>query len=77
MKNENYDMAYNYALALDLINVLSFILGIENLESNNKQINSLEKHLSKQDAQYDKIISLLEELKLQKGGSYERRNETK
>ena len=64
----------NYVLALDLINVLSFILGIENLNANNKQINDLEEHLSKQDAQYDKIISLLEEIKLE-GGNYERRKD--
>lgn len=59
MKNDNYNTI------IDLINVFSFIIGIQNLNANNKQINSLEEHLSKQDAQYEKIISLLEELKLQ------------
>lgn len=59
MKNDNYNTI------IDLINVFSFIIGIQNLNANNEQINSLEEHLSKQDAQYEKIISLLEELKLQ------------
>lgn len=53
----------DYLILIDLINVLSFILGLKNLEENNEQSNSLEEHLNKQDAQYEKIISLLEDLK--------------
>lgn len=53
MKNEN-----NYTL--DLINILSFIIGIQNLSLNDKQINELQDHLNKQDEQYERIIELLE-----------------
>ena len=42
-----------YEWLLDYINVLSFAIGVENLRKNNEQINSLEEHLSKQDAQYN------------------------
>ena len=44
----------------NLINILSFIIGIQNLELNDKQIKQIEEHLSKQDEQYKKIIELLE-----------------
>ena len=44
-----------------LINILSFIIGIENLNLNDKQIQKLESHLSKQDKQYEEIIKLLKE----------------
>lgn len=54
MKNES-----NYAI--DLINILSFIIGVKNLSLNDKQINELQEHLNKQDKQYEKIIKLLEE----------------
>lgn len=47
---------------LDLINILSFIIGVQNLSLNDKQISDLQEHLNKQDAQYEKIISLLEKL---------------
>lgn len=60
MRNENN------ALLFDLINVLSFIIGVENLDKNNEQINALEKHLAEQDKQYEKIIKLLEEKELLK-----------
>lgn len=53
MKDKN-----NYAI--DLINVLSFIIGVQNLSLNDKQINELQEHLNKQDEQYEKIIKLLE-----------------
>lgn len=53
MKNEN-----NYVI--DLINILSFIIGVQNLSLNDKQINELQEHLNKQDLQYEKIIKLLE-----------------
>ena len=53
----------DYLILIDLINVFSFILGLKNLEENNEQSNSLEEYLNKQDAQYEKIISLLEDLK--------------
>ena len=45
----------------NLINILSFIIGIENLNLNDKQIEKLESHLSKQDKQYEEIIKLLKE----------------
>ena len=45
----------------NLINILSFIIGIENLNLNDKQIEKLENHLNKQDKQYEKIIQLLKE----------------
>lgn len=34
---------------IDLINVLSFVLGIQNLELNESQIRSLDNHLKQQD----------------------------
>ena len=45
----------------NLINILSFIIGVENLSLNDKQIEKLESHLSKQDKQYEEIIRLLKE----------------
>lgn len=56
---------------IDTINILSFIIGLENLELNEKQINSLDNHLSRQDndllakiiAQNEEIIKLLKEIK--------------
>lgn len=49
---------YNYLI--DLINILSFVIGIQNLDMNNQQIEDLQEHLNKQDEQYKKIIELLE-----------------
>ena len=57
---------------LDLINILSFIIGVENLSLNDKQIEKLENHLNKQDAQYEEIIRLLKE-----GGIYDRQTKRK
>lgn len=54
MKNENN------AWLFDLINILSFYIGVENLGKNDEQISQLEEHLAKQDKQYEKIIKLLE-----------------
>ena len=51
----------NNEYLFDLINILSFIIGIENLNLNDKQIEKLESHLSKQDKQYEEIIQLLKE----------------
>ena len=51
----------NNEYLFDLINILSFIIGIENLNLNGKQIEKLESHLNKQDKQYEKIIQLLKE----------------
>ena len=34
---------------LDLITILSFLVGLENLELNEQQVNNLEEHLKKQD----------------------------
>ena len=62
----------NNEYLFDLINILSFIIGIENLNLNGKQIEKLESHLSKQDKQYDEIIQLLKE-----GGILDGRREQK
>ena len=51
----------NNEYLLNLINILSFIIGVENLNLNDKQIEKLESHLSKQDKQYEEIIKLLKE----------------
>ena len=51
----------NNEYLFNLINILSFIIGVENLNLNDKQIEKLESHLSKQDKQYEKIIQLLKE----------------
>lgn len=63
---------------LDLITILSFIVGVENLELNTQQVESLDKHLQEQDVvlkeeqnvmldkaikQNEEILSLLKELK--------------
>ena len=45
----------------NLINILSFIIGVENLNLNDKQIEKLGSHLSKQDKQYEEIVELLKE----------------
>lgn len=55
-------MNENYNCALDLINVLSYIIGVENLKKNDEQINALENHLKEQDKQYEQILKLLKEL---------------
>ena len=52
---------------LDLITILSFIIGLENLSLNEEQVNNLEDHLRSQDAilkeeqnvMLDKTIQLL------------------
>lgn len=54
----------------NLINILSFIIGVENLNLNDKQIEKLESHLSKQDKQYEEIVKLLK-----KGGILDGRRE--
>lgn len=59
----------NNEYLFNLINILSFIIGIENLNLNDKQIEKLESHLSKQDKQYEEIIQLLKE-----GGIYDRQS---
>ena len=52
---------------LDIIAIVSFIIGLENLQENRQQsktqekiIKSIEEHLKRQDEQYEKIIKLLE-----------------
>lgn len=55
MNNENNEYLF------DLINILSFIIGVQNLSLNDKQIEKLENHLKKQDEQYEGIIKLLNE----------------
>lgn len=62
----------NNEYLFNLINILSFIIGIENLNLNDKQIEKLESHLSKQDKQYEEIITLLKE-----GGISDGRREQK
>ena len=62
----------NNEYLFNLINILSFIIGIENLNLNGKQIEKLESHLSKQDKQYEEIIQLLKE-----GGILDGRREQK
>ena len=56
---------------LDWVSVLSLIIGLMNLDLNEKQVNNLEEHLSKQDEQLlkkiidqnEEIIRLIKELK--------------
>lgn len=56
---------------IDTISILSFIIGLENLELNQKQVSNLDKHLSDQDNQLlakiiqqnEEIIQLLKEKK--------------
>lgn len=55
MKNNNY--------VIDLINILSYAIGVQNMELNDKQIKELQDHLNKQDKQYERIIELLENMK--------------
>lgn len=57
-----------YDWLLDYISILSFAIGVENLRKNDEQINALEEHLSKQDAQYDRIIKLLKGIKEESNG---------
>ena len=48
---------------IDCISILSFIVGLQNLELNQKQIDNLETHLSKQDNELlSKIIKQNDEL---------------
>lgn len=58
--NDNDYMAF----LINLVNVLSFAIGLQNLDMNDKQVEALENHLQKQDEQYKKIIKLLEEQKI-------------
>ena len=51
----------NNEYLFNLINILSFIIGVENLNLNDKQIEKLESHLSKQDKQYEEIVKLLKD----------------
>ena len=62
----------NSEYLFNLINILSFIIGVENLNLNDKQIEKLESHLSKQDKQYEEIVKLLKE-----GGILDGRREQK
>ena len=56
---------------IDIISILSFIIGLENLELNQQQVSNLDKHLSEQDNQLlakiiqqnEEIIKLLKETK--------------
>ena len=62
----------NNEYLFNLINILSFIIGVENLNLNDKQIEKLESHLNNQDKQYEEIIRLLKE-----GGILDGRREQK
>ena len=62
----------NNEYLFNLINILSFIIGVENLNLNDKQIEKLESHLKKQDKQYEEIVKLLKE-----GGILDGRREQK
>lgn len=55
-------MLTNNNTTIDLINILSYIIGVQNLELNDKQIKELQDHLNRQDKQYEKIIKLLKEV---------------
>ena len=64
MNNQFEDQQINI---LDIIAILSFIIGLDNLQENRQQsktqeqiIKSIEEHLKRQDEQYEKIIKLLE-----------------
>ena len=54
---------------LDIVSILSFIIGLQNLELNEKQVKALDNHLKEQDEnqlaliikQNEEIISLLKE----------------
>lgn len=60
MNNNRNDIVF------DLINILSFVIGLENLGKNDEQIKSLETHLNEQDKQYEMIIQLLNDIKSEK-----------
>lgn len=49
--------------SIDWINVLSYILAVENLKFNEEQVRMLEEHLLSQDKQYEEIKQLLTSLK--------------
>lgn len=57
MDNQNNE----YVALIDLINILSFLIGVQNLSLNDKQVQQIEDHLRTQDLQYEKIINLLEQ----------------
>ena len=61
------DKDNEYNILIDLINVLSFLVGVENISLNDKQIKDLQEHLDRQDSQYEKIISLLEKTSNERG----------
>lgn len=63
MENKN-----RFDYLIDIVDILSLAIGIQNIELNDKQITALEEHLSKQDEQYERIISLLEDMKILKKG---------
>lgn len=52
----------NNDYVINLINILSFIIGVQNLELNDKQIKDLQEHLNKQDDDYKKIIKNQEKI---------------
>ena len=60
MSNEVGDNEWSF---IDILSILSFIVGLQNLELNEKQISDLDRHLSEQDNQLlARIIQQNEEL---------------
>ena len=57
MANKDSEFVY----LIDLINILSFIIGVQNLDLNNKQIQDLQDHLDRQDKQYEEILRILKD----------------
>lgn len=51
----------NNEYLFNLINILSFIIGIQNLSLNDVQIKQINDHLNKQDKQYEEILKLLKD----------------
>lgn len=57
---DNWNENWNF---LDIISILSFIIGLQNLELNEKQVQDLQNHLNEQDNnQLATIIAQNEEL---------------
>lgn len=50
-------------LFINAINVLSFMIGIENLKLNDEQVKQIENHLKKQDEMFEEIKNSLKEVK--------------
>lgn len=61
--SKNFNWGGEQLSFLDVLTILSFIIGVENLSLNQKQATDLEAHLSKQDSELlSKIIAQNEKL---------------